>query len=143
MDNNIKILAILSAACVSLSAEAHVSYTGRNFGAFDSNGGSTTISNQTASGNYGWADGLDADFGDSHRLRAFRFTLTDTVNVTFTVEANPTATPTSVGGLLPGFSIYSGLAHLPPFQADHDFSVATRPTSLHCPVYPRKALSAP
>jgi hypothetical protein len=126
MTNILRIAAALAVASAAWPAQAHVSYTGRNFGSFGSASGSSIISNQTVSGNYGWADGLDDDYGDSHRLRAFRFTLTDTVSVTFTAEANPAATPTSIGGLLPGFSIYSGLAHLPPFQADHDFSTATQ-----------------
>lgn len=138
MIHTLKIVATLAAVCAAWPAQAHISYTNRNFGSFGSAGGSVTISNQTVSGNYGWADGLDADFGDSHRLRAFRFTLTDTVNVTFTAEANPTATGTSVGGLLPGFSIYSGLAHLTPLQADHDFSDATAAYLASLPGVPKE-----
>lgn len=109
----------------SLPASAHVSYSGRNLGTYADAGGSMMISNQTVSSNFGWADGLDADFGDSHRLRAFRFTLTEATTVTFTAEAYAAATPVSLGGLLPGFSIYSGLAHIAPFQADHDGAAAT------------------
>lgn len=118
-------LAALLAACTACPAQAHVSYTNRDLGSYGPAGGSMTISNQTVSGNFGWADGLDADFGDSHRLRAFRFTLTMPTTVNLTAEANPGATPTSVGGLLPGFSVYAGLAHLPPAQADYDDSAAT------------------
>jgi hypothetical protein len=70
---------------------------------FGPTGDSTTISNQAVSSNFGWADGTDDDFGDSHRLRAFRFTLNQARQVTFTPETNPTATGTSVAGLLPGF----------------------------------------
>ncbi|MFZ5504283.1 MAG: FxDxF family PEP-CTERM protein [Pseudomonadota bacterium] len=118
-------LALAIALALPAAAHAHIGYSGRNFGAFDASGGSITISNQAVSGNYGWADGLDADFGDSHRLRAFRFSLTTTTTVTFSVAANAGATATSVGGLLPGFSIYQGLAHLAPFGADHDGAAAT------------------
>lgn len=123
---NFSATALIVICALPAIAEAHISYTNRDFGSFGSTGGSVTISNQTVSSNFGWADGLDADFGDSHRLRAFRFTLTEATSITFTAEANPTATPTSVGGLLPGFSIFSGLAHLTPLQPDHDFAAATQ-----------------
>jgi len=113
------------ALAVPAAAQAHIGYGGRNFGSFDDAGGSVTISNQTVGGNYGWADGLDDDFGDSHRLRAFRFSLTSTTTVTFSVAANASATALSVGGLLPGFSIYEGLAHLSPLGADYDTADAT------------------
>ena len=113
-------LAIALTLALPLAAEAHIGYGGRDFGSFDAANGSVTIANQAVSGNFGWADGLDADFGDSHRLRAFRFSLTTTTTVTFSVAANADATTTSVGGLLPGFSIYEGLAHLAPFGPDHD-----------------------
>ena len=119
-------LAVALTLALPLAAEAHIGYGGRNFGSFDAAGCIVTIANQTVSGNYGWADGLDADFGDSHRLRAFRFSLTTTTTVTFSVAANAGATATSVGGLLPGFSVYQGLAHLAPFGADHDGAGARR-----------------
>lgn len=118
-------LTIAIALALPAAAQAHIGYGGRNFGSFDAAGGSVAITNQTVSGNFGWADGLDADFGDSHRLRAFRFSLTTTATVTFSVAANAGATATSVGGLLPGFSIYEGLAHLAPFGADHDGAAAS------------------
>lgn len=118
-------LALAFTCALPLAAEAHIGYTGRDFGSFDAAGGVVTIANQAVSGNYGWADGLDDDFGDSHRLRAFRFSLTTTTTVTFSVAANASATATSVGGLLPGFSIYEGLAHLAPFGADYDGAAAT------------------
>ncbi len=123
-----KTLTLASALALSLplAAEAHVGYGGRDFGSFDVSGGSVTIANQAVAGNYGWADGLDADFGDSHRLRAFRFSLTADTTVTLSVSANAGATATSVGGLIPAFSIYSGLAHLAPLGADYDYSSATQ-----------------
>lgn len=106
-------------------ASAHIGYGGRDFGSYGVAGGTKTIANQAASGNFGWADGTDDDFGDSHKLRAFRFTLTDTLTVTFSVAANAGATATSVGGLIPGFSIYQGLAHLAPAPADYDSSAGS------------------
>ncbi|KAB2325696.1 PEP-CTERM sorting domain-containing protein [Betaproteobacteria bacterium SCN1] len=138
MNMRYSLLAAAVAAALPVAAQAHISYTGRNFGTFDNLGGSVTIANQTVSGNYGWADGLDDDYGDSHRLRAFRFTLTDTVTLTFTAMANASATPASVDGLLPGFSIYSGLAHLTPLQPDHDFAAATQAYLASLPGVPKE-----
>ena len=95
---------------------------------------SNTISNQSVTGNYGWADAADGILGDSHKGRAFRFTLQNEAVVSFSVAANPSATATSLGGLLPGFSIYSGLAAIAPFaptqtslssSADYDFNAAS------------------
>lgn len=125
MNPAIKIPAALFALCAAWPAQSHIGYGGRNLGAFDAAGGSAVIANQTVSGNFGWADGLDADFGDSHRLRAFRFTLAEATTVTFSAEAFAAATPVSLGGLLPGFSIYRGLAHMAPYKADHDGAPAT------------------
>lgn len=113
------------------SAWAHVSYSGRNFGTFSGLAdASNTISNQAVTGNYGWADAASGNLGDSHHARAFRFTLSNDAWVSFSVAANPTATTQSVGGLLPGFSIYAGLAAVAPFtapqtSADYDFNAAS------------------
>lgn len=109
------------------AARAHVSYTNRNLGTFSGLAAeSATLSNQAVTGNFGWADATDADYGDSHHARAFRFTLLNPADVAVTVAANPDATATSLGGLLPGFSVYGGLAHLPPAAADHDFAVISQ-----------------
>jgi hypothetical protein len=122
-------LSLLASLCPD-SAEAHVSYTGRTFGTFG--GGEPTVilgfgttTAQAATGNFGWADGTDADFGDSHKLRAFRFTLTATAVVTlsFTGSDNGGA---ALLGLNPGFSIYLGLAHISPAAADHDFATISQ-----------------
>ncbi len=130
----------LCAALITLSAavpaaRAHVSYTGRDFGSFTGLAqSSVTIANQAASGNFGWADAADGNLGDSHKGRAFRFHLDNTALVSISFEANAAATATSVGGLLPGFSIYQGLAAISPFAAtqtdlpsspDHDFCAAS------------------
>ena len=117
------------------AAQAHLSYTGRDFGSFTGlSYGSATIANQAITGNYGWADASDGVLGDSHKGRAFRFHLDNDAYVSFKFSANPTATATSVGGLIPGFSVYQGLAAISPFaatqtalpsSADHDFSDAS------------------
>jgi hypothetical protein len=114
------------------SAQAHVGYTGRDFGSFSGlTYSSVTIANQAITSNYGWADAADGILGDSHKGRAFRFHLDNDASVTIRFEANASATATSVGGLIPAFSIYQGLAAVAPFaasqtglpsSADHDFS---------------------
>ncbi|MGE3932186.1 MAG: hypothetical protein AB7F67_02980 [Rhodospirillaceae bacterium] len=115
------------AMALGMPAHAHISYGGRDFGSYTGLAPDTdTISNQAITSNYGWADATDADFGDSHRSRAFRFHLDNAAWVTITAAANPTATGTSVGGLLPGFSVYGGLAHVAPAAADHDFSTQSQ-----------------
>jgi hypothetical protein len=116
-------------------AKAHVTYTGRDFGSFSGlTNDLKSITNQTVTGNYGWADAADGILGDSHRGRAFRFHLNNPALVNFSVSANPAATATSLGGLTPAFSIYSGLAAVAPFppsqttdpsSADHDFGPAS------------------
>ena len=130
---------ILSTIAASLLAgniaQAHLTYgsgTARNFGSFTGlSFGSSSINNQTVSGNYGWADAADGILGDTHHGRAFRFHLDNTATVSLSVSANPTATGTSLGGLIPAFSIYSGLAALNnPFpgtqtDSDHDASLAS------------------
>lgn len=111
-------------ATAALPAAAHISYSGRDFGTLAATS-RLTIANQAVGGNHGWADATDADFGDSHRARAFRFHLDDTLTIEITAAANAGATTTSVGGLLPGFSLYEGLAHVAPASADHDGAAIT------------------
>lgn len=127
---------ILAASFITCNvAEAHITYGGRDFGSYSGlTNGSFTITNQTVTGNYGWADAADGILGDSHRGRAFRFHLDNQALVTLTVSANPNSTTNSLAGLTPAFSIYSGLAAVPPFptsqttnppSADHDFGAAS------------------
>lgn len=70
----------------SLPALAHVGYGGRNFGTFDGTYATSTLGNQAVTGNYGWIDGTDPDYDDSHKLRAYRFTLLESSDVTLTLE---------------------------------------------------------
>lgn len=117
------------------SAQAHLTYSGRDLGSFSGlTNGSATITNQTVTGNYGWADAADGVLGDSHRGRAFRFHLDNAAFVNLTISANPNATTNSLGGLTPAFSVYSGLAAVAPFSpsqtelpasADHDGTPAS------------------
>ena len=99
-------------AIAGTKALAHISYTGRNFGTLII---STDLSNNTqlVSSGFGWADATDADWGDSHRFRYFRFTLANTLagdqGVRITVERNLLGTGAN-NTFLPAFSLFSGLA---------------------------------
>ena len=99
-------------AIAGTKALAHISYTGRNFGTLIIG---TDFSNntQTISSGYGWADATDADWGDSHRFRYFRFTLANPLtadqSVRITAERNLLGTGPN-GTFLPAFSLFSGLA---------------------------------
>lgn len=111
--------ALLLAGVTSLPAMAHIGYGGRDFGTFTgTSAASSTITNQAVTGWHGWIDGTDADWGDSHRLRAYRFHLDNDADVKISFKDQ--AFGTALGGINPGFSLYSGLAHLAPFKADYD-----------------------
>jgi hypothetical protein len=111
-------------AIAGTKALAHISYTGRNFGTVDSTTygsidvsgvRSSTISSQTISSGFGWADATDADWGDSHRGRYFRFTLANPLtadqSVRIIAERNAnTSASGPTGTFLPAFSLFSGLA---------------------------------
>ncbi|MFZ4594756.1 MAG: immunoglobulin domain-containing protein, partial [Verrucomicrobiaceae bacterium] len=109
------------------TASAHISYTNRDFGTLVPNAAPVTISNQTVTGNYGWADGTDDDNADSHKVRYYRFTLATPayVTVSFSGSTNGGARD---GTIKPGFSIYQGLAHVAPITTapgspDYDTSL--------------------
>ena len=99
-------------AIAGTKALAHISYTGRNFGTLIIG---TDVSNntQTISSGFGWADATDADWGDSHRFRYFRFTLANPLtadqSVRITAERNLLGTGPN-GTFLPALSLFSGLA---------------------------------
>ncbi|MFL9709211.1 FxDxF family PEP-CTERM protein [Methylobacillus sp. Pita1] len=116
-----KKIVLLAGLIASQSAFAHVSYTGRDFGTFDGlSGESVTIANQTTR-SFGWADAADADWGDSHQVKWFTFSLTSEALVTISASAFANATATSLDGLLPGFSLYEGKAP----GAAHDGTAVT------------------
>ena len=116
--------AALCAAATPLSA--HILYTGRDFGVFTPGGSnnSVTISNNRISSNFGWADGTDANFGDSHKLLPFRFSLLSTGLVTLQIQGTSFRSGVlNIAAMAnPGFSIFKGIAHLPPLAEDHDTS---------------------
>jgi hypothetical protein len=117
------------------TVSAHITYGGRDFGSLITGAAPTVISTATVSASYGWADGTDADFGDSHRTRFFRFTLTAPTGVTISVQRNLLGNG-ATGTFLPALSLYAGLGAAsnallsPQEQASHDFStlsVSARP----------------
>lgn len=118
--------ALLFGAC---TASAHIGYGGRDFGVIAPGGAPVTITGQKVTGNYGWADGTDDDFGDSHRVCAFRFTLSTSAYVTihFSGSTNGGALD---GTIKPAFSIYRGLANLPPRPVGHSADYDTSAISL-------------
>jgi hypothetical protein len=119
-------------AIAGTQASAHVGYSGRDFGTLmynsDGSGQTVTIATQTVSSGFGWADATDADWGDSHRGRFFRFTLSGSGDVQITAQRNLLGTGAT--GLLPAFSLYSGLGQISPEVGGHDgsqLSIDSRP----------------
>jgi hypothetical protein len=123
----IKIITVGFLLAYVSSASAHIGYTGRNFGVFAGDGSdpSKLIASNTVSGDFGWASGTDANLGDSHKTRAFRFSLLATGLVTLEIQGlDIIRSGVPVSALAnPGFSIYKGLAHISPAAGDHDDSV--------------------
>ena len=107
----------------STSVSAHISYTGRNFGSFTGSGSESavTLGSNAVTGNYGWASGTDSNLGDTHKLRAYTFTLINPAIITLTFQGY-TYGPVTNALALPAFSLYSGLAHIAPAALDHDVS---------------------
>jgi hypothetical protein len=103
----VALAAMVSATVVASPAFAHISYTGRDFGTVTTTGSS--IAGQLVSSGFGWADATDADWGDSHRFRYFRFNVASGTSVQITVARNAAGTGSN-GTFLPGFSLFSGLA---------------------------------
>lgn len=107
-------------------AEAHISYVARDLGAYDPMVvRSSTIFSNTVSSDYGWASGTDANGGDSHKLRAFKFAMTTAGTIRILVQGQSfdrSGIPISALPL-PAFSIYRGLGHESPALADHDSSM--------------------
>jgi hypothetical protein len=129
---------IASAALLLMSgtASAHITYgsgaASRNFGTIVPGAAPITISNQTVTSNFGWADGTDADHGDSHKLRYYRFNVATPgyYTITFSGSTNSTSTTPRDGSIKPAFSLYRGLAHVAPItnapgSADYDTSAIT------------------
>lgn len=127
------VLAALVTTLVS-AARAHIGFSGdRNFDTLVA-GVTETSSSRSVSGSFGWADGTDADYGDSHRNLYFRFVVEAGAAVSISVARNDrTVDPTGLvagsqtgaaGVLLPAFSLYRiGTGSMP--TETHDTSVAS------------------
>jgi hypothetical protein len=145
MNHIVSLLVLSGLALMAQTASAHIGYNGRNLGTFtwdgttiiaSGNNGSLTNSGTSASVNitnqntfeHGWADGTDARFGDSHELRPYRFTLTTpafvTINVTGLDYVSGDINFSSLE--YPAFSLFEGLAHVPPGAGDHDGSTLSK-----------------
>lgn len=140
------------AIALSLPVQAHIGYSGRDFGTLV-DGSHVSNAAQTVTSNYGWADASDLSLvfnsalatsprtdeaafvsgsgtddlylGDSHKGRAFKLHLDSTLSVTFT------AASLNNSGLAAAFSVYQGLAAASPFtapqtSADHDYAAASQ-----------------
>jgi hypothetical protein len=116
------LFALLSLAAAT-SASAHISYSNRNFGSFTGSGSEAAVilGSNAVTGNYGWASGTDSNLGDSHKLRAYTFSLQNASIVTLTFQGYTYGSVTNALAL-PAFSLYSGLAHVAPAALDHDVS---------------------
>jgi hypothetical protein len=103
------LLTLVAAWAAPAGLQAHISYTGRDFGALVIGAPATSNLTQTVSSSFGWADATDDDWGDSHRGRFFRFSLETAASVMISVERNAGGTGMA-GTFLPAFSLFSGLA---------------------------------
>ena len=125
---------VIAGLVAATIARAHIGFSGdRNFDTLVV-GVPETATSRTVSGSFGWADGTDADYGDSHRNTYFRFVVGDGAGVSISVACNDkTVDPTGLtagsqtgaaGVLLPAFSLYRiGSGVMP--TSTHDTAVAS------------------
>ena len=108
------------------SGQAHISYVTRDFGSLDPLRPQVVVlSSQTVTSDFGWASGTDANLGDSHKLRAFKFFLQNPGDLQIRVEGLSFVKGSVAINPLrrPAFSVFQGLAHEAPAVLDHDESV--------------------
>jgi len=108
MRKSLFVFAAIAAICAIQPVSAHLSYSGRNFGTLVIDGPEVSNVSQTVSSAFGWADGTDANWGDSHRGRFFRFTLTNAASVTISAQRNASGSG-ATNTFLPGISLFEGL----------------------------------
>ncbi|MFI3197427.1 MAG: hypothetical protein QX196_03800 [Methylococcaceae bacterium] len=115
--------AILLTTLSTSTAFAHIQ--AYQWGSFDGTPGATATGLGSTPGNYGWIDGTDADWADSHKVSgAFSFTLTSAASVLLSFEGKVAGGGRA--GLNPGFSLYRGSAHdISDGGADHDYSTGS------------------
>ena len=79
---------VIAGLVAATIARAHIGFSGdRNFDTLVV-GVPETATSRTVSGSFGWADGTDADYGDSHRNTYFRFVVGDGAGVSISVARN-------------------------------------------------------
>lgn len=106
------------------TASAHFNITGnRTLNSGNPIDGITATNNvRTVSGSFGWADATDDNWGNTHRLTPFKFTLANMQTVSITVARNLLGSGSN-GTFLPAFSLDT----TPAFVGDgHDESNASR-----------------
>ena len=125
MNTRLLSLAALAALVSTPALQAHLGFSGdRNFDTL-STGVTETATSRTVSGSFGWADGTNANQGDSHRLTYFRFSLSTTTSVSISVARNDLPAQTGAAGvLLPAFSLYNT-------SASSDGAVPASPNATH------------
>jgi hypothetical protein len=117
-------LTLLLAGLSAPPAQAHIIPV--KFGSFDgavaaTAAGSGTGVNNGTSGNFGWIDGADGDWGDSHKIATYTFELTgQAADVALKFQRKTNAFGGT--GLIPGFTLYQGVPHE---GSDHDYSVGS------------------
>lgn len=131
--------AAVAAIALASGARAHIGFTGDrtlNAGSPLPAGFNATVSSRTISSSFGWADGTDASWGDSHRNTYFRFFIAadgaDTVTVSV-ARADRVVDPAgavagsqtgAAGVFLPAFSLYRiGTGTMP--GSTHDGATAS------------------
>ncbi|MDN5936503.1 MAG: FxDxF family PEP-CTERM protein [Nitrosospira sp.] len=113
------LVAGLSVGFASAPAKAHIHPL--VLGTFDGPVGAMVTEVKNIPGNYGWIDGTDADWGDSHKVAAYQFTLTQPAGVQLSFEQ--AVAGGGRNGLTPGFSLYEGVASSS--GGDHDSTVGS------------------
>lgn len=106
--SSLSLSAALAALVSTPALQAHIGFSGdRNFDTLTT-GVTETSDSRTVSGSFGWADGTNANFGNSHRLTYFRFSLTETTSVSISVASIVVSGQTGAAGVLaPAFSLYN------------------------------------
>lgn len=103
---------------------AHIGWSGsRNFDTL-AIGVTETSADRTVSSAFGWADGADANWGDSHRLTYFRFVVSEPITVTISAARRDGAQTGAAGVFLPSFSLFRiGTGTMP--ASTHDGATAS------------------
>lgn len=109
---------ILGGSFMSTSAMAHI--TPIDIGDFSlGTAVTTTERNNGVSGDKGWIDGADGDWGDTHAFASYSFSLVGEGSADVTLALRGRSNAFGGAGLSPGFTLYEGVAHV---GGDHDFS---------------------